>query len=172
MKQIIPGLAQLAVLYDAGDQGSLVHLASVRAAAKNLAISLSTLEVQRAEDFDGVLNGATGKPLGGVLTFTSYLTGRQFKRIADFALANRLPTLCEFRLFARAGCLLSYGPTLDELTQRSAVLIDKILKGTPPGNLPVEQMTRFELVVNRTTANALGVTIPQSILLRADEVVD
>ena len=92
-------------------------------------------------------------------------------RISQFALATRLPTLCEFRPMARSGCLLSYGPALDEITERSAVQIDRILRGTPPGELPIERPTRFELAVNLKTANALGVTVPQSILLRADEVI-
>jgi putative ABC transport system substrate-binding protein len=115
---------------------------------------------------------ATGKPLGGVLTFTDILTFGNRPRIMEFALANRLPTLCEFRQLAQAGCLLSYGPTYLELTQRSVAQMDKILKGTPPGELPVEQMTRFEQVVNLKIAKALGITVPQSLLLRADEVIE
>ena len=172
LKQIVPGLARLAVLYDTGDQGSPLHMKAIEAAGKALGVAFTTLEVRRPEDFGPVLAGASGKPLGGVLTLTSNLTFRNGKRIMDFALANRLPSLCEFKELAQAGCLLSYGATFTELTQRSAALIDRILKGTPPGELPVEQMTRFELVVNLKTAKALGITIPQSVLLRADEVVE
>lgn len=172
LKQIVPGLARLAVLYDAGDQGSPLHMKAIEAAGKALGVTFTTLEVRRPEDFETVLAGATGKPLGGVLTLTSNLTFRNGKRIMDFALANRLPSLCEFKELAQVGCLLSYGATFTELTQRSAALIDRILKGTPPGELPVEQMTRFELAVNLKTAKALGITIPQSVLLRADEVIE
>jgi len=171
LKEIVPGLTQLAVLYDAGDLGSPVHLKSAQSAGRALGVSISTLEVRRAEDFDTVFAVATGKPLGGVLTFTSPLTFPNWQRIRDFALANRLPTVCEWREMARAGRLFSYGPNIVEYSQRSAAQIDKVFRGTPVGELPVEQMTRFELVVNLNTAKALGVTIPQSILLRADEVI-
>ena len=172
LKQIVPGLARLAVLYDAGDQGSPLHMKAIEAAGKALGVAFTTLEVRRPEDFDPVLAAASARPLGGVLMLTSNLTFRNGKRVMDFALANRLPSLCEFRELVQAGCLLSYGATLVELTQRSAALIDKILKGTPPGDLPVEQMTRFEFVINLKTAKALGLTIPQALLLRADEVIE
>lgn len=172
LEQIVPGLARLAVLYDAGDQGSPLHMKAIEAAGSVLGVAFTTLEVRRPEDFDPVLAAASAEPLGGVLMLTSNLTFRNGKRVMDFALANRLPSLCEFRELVQAGCLLSYGATLVELTQRSAALIDKILKGTPPGDLPVEQMTRFEFVINLKTAKALGLTIPQSLLLRANEVIE
>ena len=172
LKQIVPGLARLAVFYDAGDQGSPLHMKAIEAAGQALGVAFTTLEVRRPEDFDPVLAAASAKPLGGLFMLTSNLTFRNGKRVLDFALVNRLPSLCEFRELAQAGCLLSYGATLGELTQRSAGLIDKILRGTPPGDLPVEQMTRFELVVNLKTARALGVVIPQALLLRADEVIE
>jgi putative tryptophan/tyrosine transport system substrate-binding protein len=93
-------------------------------------------------------------------------------RIRDFAQAERLPTLCEFRQMAEAGCLLSYGPTFDEITQRCAAQLDKILRGAAPGDLPMEQPTRFELVINLKTAKALNITVPQELLLRADAVIE
>jgi putative ABC transport system substrate-binding protein len=171
LKQIVPGLSRLAVLLDAGDQGSPVHLKSTRAGGQALGVAISTLEVRRPEDFGPVFAATAGVPLGGVLTFTSPLTFRNWQRVMDFALANRLPTVCEWRELAQAGCLLSYGPNIIEYSQRTAAQIDKILKGTPPGEVAVEQMTRFELVINLTTAKALGLTIPQSVLVRADEVI-
>jgi putative tryptophan/tyrosine transport system substrate-binding protein len=171
LKQIVPGLARLAVLYDTTDQGSAQHLKLIHAAGNELGVEFSSLEVRRPEDFDPVFASATGKPLGGVLTLTSTMTFRNWSRIRDFALVNRLPTLCEFRFMAETGCLLSYGPTFDEITQRCAIQIDKILRGTPPGELPIEQPTRFELVINLKTAKELGITVPQSVLLRADEVI-
>ena len=171
LKQIVPGLTRLAVLYDAGDQGSPAHLKSTQIAGRALGIAISTLEVRRAEDFGPVLAAAEGRPLGGVLTFTSPLTSQNWQHIADFASASRLPTVCEWRELTKAGCLFSYGPKLIEYSQRTAAQIDKIFKGTPVGELPVEQMTKFELVVNMTTAKALGITIPHSILVRADEMI-
>jgi putative ABC transport system substrate-binding protein len=172
LRQIVPGLSRLAVLYDAGDQGSAVHLKSAQTAGRALGVAVSTLEVRRAEDFVTVLAAASGQPLGGVLTFTSPLTYTNWQRVADFAAANRLPTVCEWRELARAGCLFSYGPNILEYSQRTAAQIDKIFRGTPVGELPMEQMTRFELVINQKTAKALGITIPQSILLRADAVIE
>lgn len=129
------------------------------------------MEVRRAEDFGPVLAAAAGQPLGGLLTFTSPLTYTNWQRIADFALAKRVPTVCEWRELTKAGCLFSYGPKLIEYSQRTAAQIDKVFKGTPVGELPVERMTKFELVVNLTTAKALGITIPQIILVRADELI-
>ena len=171
LKQIVPGMSRLAVLYDADDQGSPVHLKSTQVAGRTLGVATSALEVRRAEDFDTVFAAAAGQPLGGLLTFTSQLTFVNWRRIMEFAVANRLPTVCEWREMAQAGCLFSYGPNILEYSQRTAAQIDKIFKGTPVGELPVEQMTRFELVVNLKTAKALGITIPQSVLLRADEVI-
>ena len=171
LKQIVPGLSQLAVLYDGGDQGSSVHLKSTQTAGRALGVAISTLEVRRPEDFDTVFSAATGQPLGAVLTFTSPMTYLNWRRILEFTLTNRLPTVCEWREMAQAGCMLSYGPNIIEYSQRNAAQIDKIFKGTPAGELPMEQMTRFELVVNLKTAKALGITIPQSMLLHADEVI-
>ena len=171
LKEIQPGLAQLSVVYDADEKGSIVHLKSSQAAGRALGIAISTLEVRRPEDFDVAFIAAGGKPLGGVLTFTSNLTFMNWQRIMDFALANRLPTVCEFRELVQAGCLLSYGPNFIEFAQRTAAQIDKILRGTSPGDLPVEQMTRFELVINLKTARALGITIPKQVWPRADEIV-
>lgn len=171
LKQMVPGLTRLAVLYDAGDQGSPAHLRSTQNAGRALGVAITTLEVRRAEDFGPVLAAAAGQPLGGVLTFTSPLTFPNWHRITEFAVANRLPTVCEWRELTKAGCLFSYGPNLVEYSQRNAAQIDKIFRGTPVSELPVEQMTRFELVVNTTTAKSLGITIPQSILVRADELI-
>jgi putative ABC transport system substrate-binding protein len=171
LKEIQPGLAQLAVIYDAGDQGSALHPKSTEAAGRALGVAISSLAVRRPEDFAPAFAAAAGKPLGGVLTFTGGLTFVNWQHIMDFGLANRLPTVCEFRELAQAGCLLSYGPNFIEFAQRTAAQIDKILKGAPPGDLPVEQMTRFELVINLKTAKALGITIPQPMLVRADEIV-
>jgi putative tryptophan/tyrosine transport system substrate-binding protein len=172
LKQIVPGLTRLAVLYDTADQGSPQHLQLIHAAGKPLGVTFSVLEVRRPEDFDPVFAAQPGQSLGAVLTLTSNMTFRQWPRIRDFALANRLPTLCEFRLMAESGCLLSYGPTFDEMTERNAIQIAKILRGTPPGELPIEQPTRFELAVNLKTARALGLVVPQEILLRADAVIE
>jgi putative ABC transport system substrate-binding protein len=172
LKQILPKLDRLAVIFDATDQGTPGHLKAIADAQKSLGLSTSNLPVSKATEFDTVFTTAAGKPLGAVLTLTSNLTFNAWHRIRDFAMAQRLPTLCEFRFMAQSGCLLSYGPTFDEITQRSAAQIDKILRGAAPGDLPMEQPTRFELVINLKTAKALGITVPQELLLRADEVIE
>jgi putative tryptophan/tyrosine transport system substrate-binding protein len=172
-KQLVPALTRLAVVGDKLDQGVPEHLKYIQSAGNALGLAHSgLLAVDRPEDFDAVLAAAAGKPLGAIFVVTTNQTFRLRQRIVDFALANRLPSMCEFRSMAEAGCLVSYGPTFDEMTERCAAQIDKILRGTPPGDLPVEQPTRFELVINLKTARALGLTVPQELLLRADAVIE
>jgi putative ABC transport system substrate-binding protein len=171
LKQLVPGLTRLTVLYDVNDQGSPHHMKNIQAAAKDIGLAVATLTIQQAEDLAPLFAANAGKPLGSVYPLTSTTIFRLWPQIGDFAFANRLPTLCEFRQMAQSGCLLSYGPSLDDIGELCAVLIDKILRGTPPGELPIERPTRFELVINLKTANALGVTVPQSLLLRAEEVI-
>jgi putative ABC transport system substrate-binding protein len=172
-KQLIPALDRLAVVGDNLDQGVPEHLKYIQSAGKVLGITQSALlAVGRPEDFEAVLAGAAGKPLGALLVVTTNQTFRLRQRIVEFALANRLPSMCEFKSMAEAGCLVSYGPTFEEMTERCAAQIDKILRGAPPGELPVEQPTRFELVINLKTARALGLTVPQELLLRADAVIE
>jgi putative tryptophan/tyrosine transport system substrate-binding protein len=172
LKQIMPNLDRLAVVYEPADHGSPRHLQAIRAAEKPLGLTTSTLPVARQQDFDAVFAAAASKPLGALLTLTSNMMFFNWPRIRDFAQAERLPTLCEFRQMAEAGCLLSYGPTFDEITQRCAAQLDKILRGAAPGDLPMEQPTRFELVINLKTAKALNITVPQELLLRADAVIE
>ncbi len=172
LKQIVPDLTHLAVVYDPADQGSPQHLKAIQGAEKALGLTALTLPVPRPQDFDAVFAAAAGKPLGAVLTLTSNMTFVNWPRIRDFAAAQRVPTLCEFRQMADSDCLLSYGATFDEITQRTAAQIDKILRGAAPGDLPMEQPTRFELVINLKTAKALGLTVPQELLLRADAVIE
>ena len=106
-----------------------------------------------------------------MLAFSNPVNFRYQQLVMDFALKNRLPSVGEERSFAESGCLLSYAPSFFEMLRRAATYVDKILKGAKPADLPVEQPTKFELVINLKTAKALGLTIPQSLLLRADEVI-
>jgi putative tryptophan/tyrosine transport system substrate-binding protein len=172
LKQIVPGLQRLGVLYESTDQGSPEHLAQITTAGKSLGIGHAPLPVVTPADIAPVFASYKGPPLGGLLTLTSWMTGAEWPLIRDQAAARRLPTMCEFRFMAQTGCLLSYGPTFDEINERCAAQIDKILRGTPPGELPIEQPTRFELVINLKTAKVLGITVPQELLLRADEVIE
>ena len=172
MKEIVPGLARVDVLYNAGDQGSQFHLRAARDAGKTLGVAISTLEVRRPEDFDAVLSSAADKPPDALLTFSDTLTVGNWKRVAEFALARRVPTMCEFKEMAQAGCLVSYGASFAEFAEINARQIARIFGGGNPGEMPIEQCTRFELVVNLKTARDIGITIPKSVLLRADRVIE
>ena len=110
--------------------------------------------------------------LQALVVVTDGLTFNQRGRIADLAVKNHVPTMCEVREFVVTGCLVAYGPSYDALARRAAVYVDKILKGAKPADLPVEQPTKFELVINMKTAKTLGLTIPQTILIRADQVIE
>jgi putative ABC transport system substrate-binding protein len=171
LKEIVPGLSRVDVLYNAGDQGSQFHLRAARSAGEALGVSISTLEVRRPEDFDTALSSAAGKLPEALLTFTDTLTLPNWKRVAEFAVAKRVPTMCEFKQMVQAGCLVSYGPSFTEFAEINARQIARIFDGGNPGEMPVERCTRFELVVNLKIARVIGISIPQSVLLRADEVI-
>jgi putative ABC transport system substrate-binding protein len=172
LKEVVPHLSQLGMVCNAEDRGAPLHVKWTGAAASALGITTWRLEVRRAEDYDAVLSAAAGKHLDGLLTFTDPLTFDQWNRVAAFALVNRVPTICEFKELAQVGCMLSYGATFAEFSERVAKLVDRILKGAKPADLPMEQATRFELAVNLKTAKALGVMVPKAILVRADHVID
>jgi putative tryptophan/tyrosine transport system substrate-binding protein len=140
-------------------------------AARALGVRVLPLEVRAPADYDSVFAPLAAKPIGGLVMFTDPLTWANWKRVADFVFANRLPTVCEFRQLAESGCLVSYGPTFDEFDRRVASQVDRILKGKRPADVPYEQVTRLELVINLRTAKALGITIPRSVLVRADEII-
>ena len=172
IREIVPGLKTLALLYNPDDQGSPIHLRSARGSAKALGFGVVQLEVRRAADYDAVLASAAGQRLDGLLMFTDMVTFTHWSRVAEFALRERLPTVCEFAPLVQAGCLVSYGPSFAELDERLVQQVDRILKGAKPADLPFEQPTRYELVVNLKTAKAIGVTLPKLLLLRADKVIE
>jgi putative ABC transport system substrate-binding protein len=136
--------------------------------AQALGIPLTAHGVDRADDFDRALSAIVADRGGAVLIATSPLFFGHRRQLADLALKHRLPTIFAFREYAEAGGLMAYGPSYTELFQRAADYVDKILKGARPADLPVEQPTKFELVINLKTAKALGLTIPPSLLARAD----
>ena len=172
IREIVPGLKTLAVLYNADDQGSPIHLRLALASAKSLGFRVAQLAVRGAADYDAVLASAAGQHLDGLLMFTDNVTFANWGRVAEFALRTHLPTVCEFAPLVEAGCLVSYGPSFAELDERVAQQVDRILKGAKPADLPFEQPTRYELVVNLKTARSIGVTLPQLLLLRADRVLE
>ena len=179
LKEAVPGMARLAILED---QSAVQRLGptstgvgrnwqGIEAACRELGLQLTSAEVRKAADLDGAFAHAVRERAGGVLELPSAFFASQIQRIVSQAAKSGLPAIYEHREFVAAGGLMSYGPFHRGIFQRVAVYVDKILKGAKPADLPVEQPTKFELVINLKTAKALGLTIPQSILLRADEVI-
>jgi putative ABC transport system substrate-binding protein len=172
LKEIVPGLMHVAALYSPNDQGAPTHLKYTEDAARALGVRILPLEVRVPADYDSVFAPLAAKPIGGLVMFTDPLTWANWKLVADFTFANRLPTVCEFRQLAESGCLVSYGPTFDEFDRRVASQVDRILKGKRPADVPYEQVTRFELVINLRTAKALGIEVPPHLQQLADEVIE
>ena len=171
-KELVPEISRVAVLWNAVNPYSRLVFKETVDAARMLGIEVQSLEVRVPPDFDSALDAATQQQAGALITVEDPLTGGQFGKIAKFALDNGLPAISGIRQFADAGGLISYGANLGDLLRLSVIYVDKILQGAKPADLPVEQPTRFELVVNLKTAKALGLTVPPSILARADEVIE
>ncbi|MFZ1059624.1 MAG: ABC transporter substrate-binding protein [Candidatus Rokuibacteriota bacterium] len=170
LKETVPKISRVAVLWHPRGAGRL-EWQQTEAAARRLGVTLQSYEVRNADDVARALEAMTKKRPDAVIMFFDPLTSGYRVIISDFALKNRLPTIFGSREFAAAGGLMSYGPNIPELFRRAAVYVDKILKGAKPRDLPIEQPTKFELIVNLKTAKALGLTIPPSVLIRADQVV-
>jgi putative ABC transport system substrate-binding protein len=146
-------------------------LEETEAAARALRVQLRHLEVQGPRDLDRQFAAISREKVGALIVLPSPMFLSERRLIVDLATKNRLPAMFFLREFAEAGGLMSYGPNFPELWRRAATYVDKILKGAKPADLPVEQPTKFELVINMKTAKALGLTIPQTILVRADELI-
>jgi putative tryptophan/tyrosine transport system substrate-binding protein len=172
IKEIVPKLTRLGHLYNPDDQAYQATLASVREAARKLGVRVVPLPVKRVDEIDGVLSGVSAGSIDALLTSTDEVTAWRAQQISAFGSKHRIPTVCSARYAVEAGCLLSYGPSLDEFSAVIAGQVDKVLKGAKVGDLPVEQVTRFEMLLNMKTAKALGITIPQSVRVRADELIE
>jgi len=142
------------------------------AAARTLGVQVQSLEVRSSDDFENVLPAAVNGRAGALFVVDHPLVFRNRMRIADFAARNRLPATAFYKQFAEAGGLMTFGASLADLYRRAAIFVDKILKGAKPADLPVEQPTKYELVINLKTAKALGLTVPPSLLQRADQVIE
>jgi putative ABC transport system substrate-binding protein len=173
LRELLPGLAKLGVLVNPTNPGAPLAMANIRAAAQPLGIDIVAGEVTRAEDFGNVLALLRDARPDALFVVMEPMIGLNRERILEFARANRLPTSFDVgRETVRQGGLISYGPVLSSHYAIVADYVDKILKGAKPGELPVHQPTEFALVVNVKAARELGITIPQSLLARADEVVE
>ena len=161
----------MALLWNAANPYPALAVREIEVAARTLRVQLQSLEVRGPDDFERAFADGIRGHARALITVDDPLTIFHRARIVDFAAKNRLPAMYQVREFVDAGGLMAYGPSLSDLFRRSATYVDKILKGAKPADLPVEQPTKFELVINLKTAKALGLTIPQSLLVRADEVI-
>jgi putative ABC transport system substrate-binding protein len=170
LKEAAPSLTRVAVLWNPSHFDS--EYRDIVAAARRLNVHIQSLEVRRPEDFDDAFLAARHARAEALMVVSSILLNLNRPRILEFANTQRVPLVTGWGEWARAGAFLSYGPDLQALVRRAATHVDKILKGAKPADIPVEQPTKFELVVNLKTARALGLTIPQTLLVRADQVIE
>ena len=171
LKEIVPNLSRVAVMWNPGGGGSTVNWQEMQRAARTLGLELHPLETRKPSDFNQAFEDASRARVGALAITPSPLFAGNLRRIADLAIKSRLPAIFNLREFADSGGLVAFGPNRTDEFRRAAAYVDKILKGAKPADLPVEQPTKFELVINLKTAKALGLTIPNSLLLRADEVI-
>lgn len=172
LKDIVPKLSRVAVFWNPQNPLSTLAWKEIQLPARQLGVQLHSLEVRSPDDFDQAFEGATKTRAGALLVLPDRVMVTNLKRIAGLAVKSRLPSIFHASEFADAGGLATYGPDRADLFRRAAIYVDKILKGAKPGDLPVEQPTRFELVINLKTAKALGITISQSIMLQATRVIE
>ena len=171
LRQVVPQLRRLAIMFNAGNSQPVLEMRDTQAAAHTLGLEVAPLEIRRADDIAPAIQSLKTQAEALYVAVDQLMVANR-TRILTLALGARLPTVFSTRDFVKAGAFMSYGPNYSDLFRHSADYVDKILRGTKPGDIPVEQPTKFELVINLTTAKALGLTIPESFLLRADEVIE
>ena len=171
LKEAVPSASRIAVLWNAQDHAMTLRYLEIDRAARVLGVSVQPLGVREPDDFERAFATIERDRPDALIMVTDALTNLNRKRVLDFAATQRVPAMYEFSSVVGEGGLMSYGPSYDDMYRHAAGYVDKILNGTKPGELPVEQPTRYYLVVNLKTARTLGLTIPQSLLLRADEVI-
>ncbi len=171
LKEAVPRVTRVAVLWNPGNPAHPPVLKETEAAARTLRVQLQVVEARGPDAFAGAFAAITREHAGALLVLSDPMFFFHREQLAELAAKNRLPSMYAYREAVDAGGLMSYAASLADLFRRAATYVDKILKGAKPADLPVEQPTKFELVVNLKTAKALGLTIPQSVLIRADEVI-
>jgi putative ABC transport system substrate-binding protein len=172
LKQMAPGLRRIAMLWNATDLGMTMRYRASETGARALGLEVLPLGVREPDDFAQAFAAMERDKPDAILMVSDVLTMLNRKLVFEFALAHRLPAIYEFDFVVREGGLMSYAPDLDETFGRAAALVDRILKGAKPADLPFEQPTRFKLVINLKTAKALGIEVPTALLATADEVVE
>jgi putative ABC transport system substrate-binding protein len=160
------------MLWNASDQGMAIRVEQAQLAAPAVHVTLLSPELRTPADLESAFVTLTKDRPDALLVFVDPFTVSHRRRIVDFAAASRLPAIYEDRAFLNAGGLISYGPSIEDICRRAATYVDKILKGAKPADLPIEQPTKFELIINLNTAKMLGLTVPETLLARADEVIE
>jgi putative tryptophan/tyrosine transport system substrate-binding protein len=172
LQETVPNLTRIAVVWNAANPVKLLDFRETQAAAEVLGLKLQSLDVRGPVDFDSAFEIGTRDRADALIVFPDGLINAHRKQILEFANNARLPAMYPYREFVLGGGLISYAPSYVDLFRRAATYVDKILKGAKPAELPVEQPTKFELVINLKTAKALGIMVPASLLSRADDVVE
>ena len=171
LREVVPSLRRVAILANVGNPFSVLELGEAQAAARTLGLQVDTLEIRRAEDIAPAFEALKGRS-EALYVCTDGLINTNRIRINILAVGARLPTMHGYRDYVETGGLMSYGVNFPDLFRRAADYVDKILRGAKPGDIPVEQPTKFDLIINLTTAKALGLTIPETLLLRANELIE
>jgi putative tryptophan/tyrosine transport system substrate-binding protein len=171
LREVVPGLRRLAIMANVGNPATVLELGELQAAAGTLGLELVTLEIRHAQDIVPAFEALKGRS-EALYVCTDGLINTNRIRINILAVAARLPTMYASRDYVETGGLMSYGVNFPDLFGRAADYVDKILRGTKPGIIPVEQPTKFDLIINLTTAKALGLAIPERFLLRANELIE
>jgi putative tryptophan/tyrosine transport system substrate-binding protein len=171
LREVCPTVRRLAILANAGNPIAVLEMQAVQTTARMLGLDVITLEIRQVDDITPAFESLKGRVDALYVTTDPFVNTNRI-RINTLALGGRLPTMHGFRELVEAGGLMSYGPSFPDLFRRAGDFVDKILRGAKPSDLPVEQPTKFDLVINLTTAKALGLTIPEAFLLRADEVIE
>ena len=171
LREVIPGLRRLAIIANSDNLSAVLEVREAQAAARALGLDVVTAEIQRREDIAPAFEALKGR-VDALYVAADPLLNTNRMRVAILAVGARLPTMYSIREPIETGGLIYYGPNFADLNRRAADFVDKILRGTKPADLPVEQPTKFELIINLTTAKALGLTIPEQLLARADEVIE
>jgi putative tryptophan/tyrosine transport system substrate-binding protein len=172
LKTVVPSTSHIAVLLNPANPTNPLELKQLQSIAPSLGVTLSSYDVRGVDDIERAYEAMRAQPRGAVLLAGDGIFGFHRERIVALAASNRLATLYPARHFVDSGGLMSYATNFDDLFRRAASYVDKVLKGAKPADLPIEQPTRFELVINLKTAKALGITVPQSVLVRADELLE
>jgi len=171
LREVLPRLRRLAIMGNVGFPQAVLEMGKVQAEARTLGLEVVPLEIRRVEDIAPAFESLKAQADALYVVGDAFVQANR-TRIITFSLSARLPTIVGIREFVQAGALMSYGPNFSDQFRRAAELVDKILRGTKPGDIPVEQPTKFSLVINLTTAKVLGLKLPEALLLRADEVIE